>query len=175
MAISDGGPGSPVNVKGRIELFVGLEQPPSISFKFVSEMVQSVIGYFLIICRAKQPSNSHQIASARPKIDSIPGKNPILWLSGCFDGCSFPTFVQLTAIFCVTSAVHTMLTIRRLCDKLREFASRCKLTKNGLKIRRPQGRGGSSPPPGTTESITVFDLSMRPLLLPFATYGQHDS
>ena len=42
-----------------------------------------------------------------------------------------------------------VLYIKELYDILRESATHCKMPKSGLKIRRSQGRGGSTPPPGT--------------------------
>jgi len=42
--------------------------------------------------------------------------------------------------------------LNEICYLLREYAEPCKMAINRLKIRRPQGRGGSSPPLGTIKS-----------------------
>jgi hypothetical protein len=42
-----------------------------------------------------------------------------------------------------------VLHIKEICIFLRERATHCKIRKIRLKIRRPQGHGGSTPPPGT--------------------------
>ena len=42
-----------------------------------------------------------------------------------------------------------VLHIKEICIFLRERATHCKIRKIRLKIRRSQGRGGSTPPPGT--------------------------
>jgi len=57
--------------------------------------------------------------------------------SGCFDGCSFPTFVHFAATDCKDSFSRNIHKSERLCDNLRSAATRCKSTKNRLKIRRP--------------------------------------
>jgi hypothetical protein len=52
--------------------------------------------------------------------------------------------MQLGARFHRPLSIHC----RRL---IRDYATPCKMAKNGLKIRRGQPRGGSTPPPGTNK------------------------
>jgi len=66
--------------------------------------------------------------------------------SGCFDGCSFPTFVHFAATGCKGSFSRNIHKSERLCDNLRSAATRCKSTKNRLKIRRPLRSWGFDPP-----------------------------
>ena len=60
-----------------------------------------------------------------------------------------PTFVLFAARHCNDGSVNIYFILNALCAMLRPPATPCKTAKNGLKIRWPQGRGGSSPPPGT--------------------------
>ena len=82
--------------------------------------------------------------------------------SGCFDGCSFPTFVHFAATDCKGSFSRNIQKSERLCDNLRSAATRCKSTKNRLKIRRASARGGSTPPPGTKQNKQlILDWPLR--------------
>ena len=66
--------------------------------------------------------------------------------SGCFDGCSFPTFVHFAAIHCKSFAHRNAMYINRLCGLLRWPATTCKTSKNRLKIRRDNLSWGFDPP-----------------------------
>jgi hypothetical protein len=55
-----------------------------------------------------------------------------------------------------------VLHIKEICIFLRERATHCKIRQIRLKIRRPQGHGGSTPPPGT--KILKSLMAKRPLL-----------
>lgn len=68
--------------------------------------------------------------------------------------------MHLAAIHCKADVRLNYMYINILCDILRRFATRCKIAKNGLKIRRKQFRGGSSPPPGTILQLRYVVKSM---------------
>ncbi len=61
----------------------------------------------------------------------------------------YRTYMRLTAIDCEFIESNKVFTIINLCDVFRYGAIPCEGAKIGLKIRRSQGRGGSTPPPGT--------------------------
>ena len=67
-------------------------------------------------------------------------------LSGCFDGCSLPTFVHFVAMDCKDDLGGNTLIPNYLCNGLRVIATRCKTSKNRLKIRRPLRSWGFDPP-----------------------------
>ena len=48
-----------------------------------------------------------------------------------------------------SNVMEHLLYIKGLCWFRRKCARPCNMPKNRLKIRRSQGRGGSTPPPGT--------------------------
>jgi len=50
---------------------------------------------------------------------------------------------------------HKPIITSKICGIVRNLAALCKTPLNGLKIRRPQGRGGSSPPLGTMAKARI--------------------
>lgn len=90
----------------------------------------------------KQPSSDDKKVRKR----RLSGRKSDFLLSGCFDGCWFPTFVHLAAIHCKDRARRNTMHIQHLCSSLRQAATRCKIAKNRLKIRRPLRSWGFAPP-----------------------------
>jgi len=72
--------------------------------------------------------------------------------SGCFDGCSLPTFVHFAAMDCKDGLGGNTFILNCLCDGLRVIATCCRIAKNRLKIRRSLRSWGFDPPPGTKKN-----------------------
>jgi hypothetical protein len=68
--------------------------------------------------------------------------------------------VRYPALCCTANFRVKSLNIRHLFSIVRHGAVSCKTKKSGLKIRRPQGRGGSSPPLGTNLIKYLDDLDL---------------
>jgi len=68
----------------------------------------------------------------------------------CLFWCLFvPGFCSIPCSIMQSNVVVHLLYINWLCWFQRKSATPCNMLKNRLKIRRPQGHGGSTPPPGT--------------------------
>jgi len=88
--------------------------------------------------RGAQPAQRRQLSC---------GIRRAIW---CLFWCLFvPGFHSLRCSIMQSLVIAYVLYINELCWFPRNCATPCNLAKNRLKIRRPQGRGGSSPPPGT--------------------------
>jgi hypothetical protein len=95
-------------------------------------------------------NNSHQTATKQPLNAPVAvqvREKSAESFGGCFGGCWFPTFLRLAAEHCNVDLVSIMFRINALRDALRRIAKLCKISKTGLKIRRGQPRGGSTPLP----------------------------
>ena len=77
--------------------------------------------------------------------------NPLDIFCGCFGGCLFRYSAHSGAGQCNHISGIKCLYINLLCELVQFSAVSCKELFFGLKIRRLQGRGGSSPPPGTMQ------------------------
>jgi len=77
------------------------------------------------------------------------GIRRVVW---CMFWCLFvPGFCSLRCIIMQSLVIAYVLYINELCYLPRNCATPCNLANNRLKIRRPKGRGGSIPPPGTNK------------------------
>jgi len=61
----------------------------------------------------------------------------------------YRNLVRSNAFPCNGYTGYKPFTPNELCDYLQALATECENVENGLKIRRGQPRGGSTPPPGT--------------------------
>jgi hypothetical protein len=69
--------------------------------------------------------------------------------SACSGACSHRTLLPFTATSCKIEMVRRSFVLSMLCEYMRRRAACCNIPRFGLKIRRGQPRGGSTPPPGT--------------------------
>ncbi len=72
---------------------------------------------------------------------------PVTSLGACFGACSAPTLLPFTAIPCYIDIAFKLFILRRLCQSVRRCAAYCNILGFGLKIRRRQLHGGSTPLP----------------------------
>jgi len=115
------------------------------------DLITSGIGQFVTCSErdgytCKQPLNGHHVAAVRVQTGRFFERKSAEILSGCFDGCSLPTFVHLAAMDCNDGLFDKTFIRNYLCDSLRVIATRCKTSKNRLKIRRPLRSWGFDPP-----------------------------